>query len=301
MNKRYPDFLVVGAARSGTTALHRLLKQHPQLFLPAVKEPCFFTFADDATEYRGGRFAFAVKEEAAYLQLFSGAGDDQCAGEISTPYLYMHSRTIAAIKRYVPHAEKVKIIMVLRHPVERTFSNYLWRKRDGREDENFENALAMEQERIRKGYSFDYFYASRSLYSEGVKAYQDAFENVKVFLYDDFRLRQAEVLREICDFLQVNPNFRFRKVVEINRSTSPKFPLINRWLTAELKWKFRFLNVLPTDFRDGLRNMLFKWNSSSDPEITMKQETRMSLLKKFEVDTDRLAQLISRDLSHWKV
>jgi hypothetical protein len=296
---RYPDFLIVGAARSGTTALHRMLKQHPQVFLPAVKEPCFFAFADEHKQYKGGRFAFAVRGWKAYLRLFSGVPSSRCAGESSTPYLYLHSQSITAMRRYLPFVEELKIIILLRHPVERTYSNYLWRVRDGREPLTFEQAISKEEERIRENYSFDYFYTRRSFYFEAVKAYKEAFRNVHIVLYDDLMSDTEGVMRGICEFLAIDPVFRFVNVPETNSSYIPRYRWLSRLVTMESALKFRIMRVLPEGWLDGMRKYFFNLNADRTSGKNMSMETRRKLLMLFREDTEKLSSLIGRDLSAW--
>jgi hypothetical protein len=296
---RYPDFLIVGAARSGTTSVYRMLKQHPQVFLPAVKEPCFFAFADSSVTYRGGKFAFAVREPGKYFSLFSRAGSGQIAGEASTPYLYLYKESISNMMRYLPEAAKTKIIILLRHPAERTYSNYVWRVRDGREPCSFEKALAMEEQRKREGYSFDYYYAGRSFYYDSVKAYMEAFPDVHVILYDDLKNDWKGVMRGLCRFLQVDPDFVFAKDADTNDSYLPRFPRLSRWITMEYAWKFRLMRMLPDGWNYRLRELLRRVNSGAKPKEVMTNDTRRRLLANFRSDTEKLSQLLGRDLSRW--
>jgi hypothetical protein len=109
-----PDFLVVGTARAGTTALHYYLRQHPQLFLPSQKEPCYYCFAGQKLNYKRGKFSFTVQNGIEYSNLFKSATADQLKGEISTPYLYLSGTTIKNIRSLHTHPEKVRIIIILR-------------------------------------------------------------------------------------------------------------------------------------------------------------------------------------------
>jgi hypothetical protein len=137
MPKKLPDFIIGGAPRSGTTWLYRVLDLHPQIYLakPLQPEPKFFLVAD---LYRRG---------IQYYQetWFAEAPPEKMAGEKSTNYL--ESATTAM--RIQEHLPWVKLIFILREPVERAFSNYLWSKTNKMENEDFETALALEQERER--------------------------------------------------------------------------------------------------------------------------------------------------------
>ncbi|MFM2207447.1 MAG: hypothetical protein RL213_1422 [Bacteroidota bacterium] len=296
---RYPDFLIVGAARCGTTAVYRMLKQHPQVFLPAVKEPCFFAFADSSRTYHGGKFAFAVREPEKYFALFSRAGAGQVTGEASTPYLYLYKESISNMMRYLPEAAKTKIVILLRHPVERTYSNYIWRVRDGRETYSFEKALVMEEQRSREGYSFDYFYAGRSFYYDSVKAYLDAFPNVHIILYDELKNDWDGVMRRLCGFLRIDAGFSFTKAADVNDSYVPRSPRLSRWVTWEHPIKFRLMRMLPDGWISRFRELLRRLNTSPKSREAMTDDTRRRLLALFRQDVEQLSQLIGRDLSRW--
>lgn len=297
---RTPDFIIVGAARSGTTALHRLLGQHPEIYMTPNKEPCFFAFADRKIEYRGSKFAFAVKTWNEYCKLFSNVSDTMVAGEASTPYLFLHGESIAAMQRYLPESRNIKIVMILRNPAERAFSNYVWRLRDGREDLSFDRALAVESQRMEEGYSFDYFYSGRSLYYEAVKGYLEAFDQVHIILYDDFVQRREETLKNLCRFLGVDDSFHFRAAKEVNNSYVPRFPVLSRIVTAELGWKFKLLNALPDSFTDRLRKLFYRFNAKGTEKPEFSAAARKRLAGLFNPDIDKLSALIGRDLSAWK-
>lgn len=297
--KNWPDFLVVGAARAGTTSLQRYLRQHPGLFLPKLKEPCFFSFAEDKATYKHGKFAFAVRDPKKYLDLFETAEKEQVRGEISTPYLYLYEKTIANIRKYHPHADQLKILILLRNPADRAFSQYMWRVRDGREPLSFEEAIAAEQKRKQDGYSFDYFYTDRGFYFSQVKAYLDAFKQVKIVLLDDLKERPLEMLSEICEFLGVDQQFDFLREESLNASYEPRWKFISKLITVESKTKFRLLNQLPDSWRQGIREQFRQWNSRRSTPLKLKADTRLSLQNLYREDIQKLEKLIHRDLSAW--
>ena len=121
---KLPDFLIIGAARSGTTSLYYSLRRHPGVFMPDLKEPFYLSFVDEIPEFTGLHF---LRERMwttrDYAELFAEAGDGQLLGEASTSYLYMYEKTIANIQQvYGRAAESLRLIAILRNPVERTFS-----------------------------------------------------------------------------------------------------------------------------------------------------------------------------------
>src|SRR5687768_6539126 len=97
----YPNFLIVGAARSGTTSLYNYLLQHPKVFLPKIKEPSFFSFANARLDFNVGNNNHVTNPEK-YFDLFSSASHYVSVGEASTPYLYLYHNSISNIQKYIP-------------------------------------------------------------------------------------------------------------------------------------------------------------------------------------------------------
>lgn len=295
-----PDFLVVGTARAGTTSLYSYLLQHPQLFLPVVKEPCFFTFADEKINYKKGKFSFAITSIEEYAKLYEKALPDQLTGECSTPYLYLYKKTITNLKKIHDDYSSIKIIIVLRNPVDRAYSQYLWRVRDGREDLTFEEAIEQEAERMKDNYSFDYFYLDRGKYYEQVKAYLKEFKNVKIILYEDLKINVEQELINICQFLNVDKNFIFVKRNEQNSSFLPKSKVLSKLISFESKIKFRMLNYFPDNVKSSLKEQFRRFNSSKKEIQPLSAELRDKLNEFFKEDIRNLEKLIGRNLSIWQ-
>lgn len=294
-----PHFLVVGAARAGTTSLHYYLRQHPELFIPARKEPCFFTFPEKRPTFKHGKFSFAVHDPEKYFSLFDEAKDGQVCGEVSTPYLYLYDETIHNIKKYHYDHQELKILILLRDPVHRAFSQYMWRVRDGREDLSFDEAIAMEASRMKKGYSFDYFYLDRGMYYKQVKAYLDSFKSVKVVLTDDMINDAEGMLRVICRFLGVDQQHLFRTVHEQNISYEPRWNFLGRLITSESRLKFNLLNQLPDNWKKGIRHQFDRWNMKARSPLLLSTDSEAYLRSVYREDILRLQDLIGRDLSAW--
>src|SRR3712207_4104321 len=128
-----PNFLVIGAMKSGTTALYYYLEQHPEIYMSPVKEPNFFSQENAAD---------TVTHIGTYEQLFKGASGKKAIGEASHSYLY-EPRAAAEIRRYVP---KVKLIAILRNPIDRAYSHFLHMVRSGTEPlDDFAQALREEE------------------------------------------------------------------------------------------------------------------------------------------------------------
>ena len=296
---RNPQFIVVGTARAGTTSLNSYLIQHPEIFLPVVKEPCFFTFAGEKIEYKYGKFAFALTNIDDYSKLYKKAQPSQISGDISTPYLYLYEKSIRNIKKFHNDPESIKIIIVLRNPVDRAYSQYLWRVRDGREELSFEEAIEAEQERMKQNFSFDYFYIDRGKYYNQVKAYIDNFKFVKIVLFDDLKTNTKDTLADICGFLGVDNEFEFVKRTEQNSSFMPKSAMLSRLFTMESKTKFKFLSRIPESVKTTIKEQFMRLNSKSEKSPEMNLKTRNKLKTFYQDDLLKLQKLIARDLSSW--
>ena len=148
-----PNFLLIGAGKSGTTAIYRYLQAHPQIYMSALKEPQFFAIAgqpiSDFPDLRGYEQE-VVTDLQSYEQLFARFAGEVAIGEASTWYLY-NPQALDRIQQSLPN---VKLIAILRHPVERAYSHFLFNRGIGREPlSSFETALAVEPERIAQNLS----------------------------------------------------------------------------------------------------------------------------------------------------
>jgi Sulfotransferase family len=205
---RIPDFFIVGHAKSGTTALYEMLKRHPQIYMPAGKEPWFF--ADELHERTPPRPEGTPQTLAEYMSLFDDASQDQRVGEATA--LYLWSRTAA--ERIAAVQPGARIIAILREPASFLRSLHLQFVESYVETEvDFSRAIALEQER-RKGrhiprYSYwpqALLYSEHVRYVEQLQRYRDRFgpKQLLVLIYDDFRRDNEGTVREVLRFLEVD-------------------------------------------------------------------------------------------------
>jgi hypothetical protein len=223
LGTRVPDFFIVGHAKSGTTALYEMLKHHPEIFMPEMKEPWFF-----ATDMRA-RFQPAVgglppQTLDEYLSLFSGAAPDQRAGEASSSYLW--SRTAAAgIAEVQPRA---KIIAIFREPASflrslhlQLVKNHVEVKKDLRTAMSLEHARRLGKHVPRRSHRPQMLqYSDHVRYVEQLRRYHALFpaDQVLVLIYDDFRRDNEKTLRDVLRFLEVDechplPNVKINPTV----------------------------------------------------------------------------------------
>ncbi len=145
----YPDFLVVGAAKSGTSSLHRYLARQPDIVLPPTKETWFWHQNRNANRaifnyWDESRIPASLEE---YLGLFDHAEPGQLVGEVCPSYLYYHEQTIESLTEFHPRWREVKIIIILRNPTDRILSEYRFVRQHGLDPEQLglDDALRREE------------------------------------------------------------------------------------------------------------------------------------------------------------
>ena len=200
MQRQGPTFLIAGAPRSGTTWLYHLLDRHPEIYMakPVRPEPKFF-LVDELYE-RG---------LPHYVDTwFSGADAFAAAGEKSTNYL----ESPVAAQRIHQHLPDVKLVFILREPAQRAYSNWAWSRMNRMETEDFETALAKEEERERSlpphlRYARPHAYFSRGLYAAMLRPYFDLFprEQMLCLKFEDIILEPGELTSRLHRFSGVTP------------------------------------------------------------------------------------------------
>ena len=211
-----PDFLIVGAAKSGTSSLHSYLSKHPDIYMPEKRKELYFwhiltnknrSFVD----YLGAKNIPASLEE--YLDYFSNAKPGQITGEACPSYLYFREQVLENLKKYRSNWRDTRIVIILREPVSRIVSQYRFVCKHSLDPESlsFSESLKAEPLRLAENKLLpDLFYTKASMYCEQVKFYQGNFKNVRVYLFDDLKNKPSELLDDLCIFLGVDA----KKLVE---------------------------------------------------------------------------------------
>ncbi len=292
-----PNFIVVGASKSGTTSLYHYLKQHPDIFLSdKQKEGRYFSKMEG--NYSGPGDANVdlsiIRNLEEYKALFSNYIGEKAIGDISPEYLYFYKNAIPQIKKDLN--DEVKIIIILRSPIDRAFSGYLHFKRDSRETLSFEEGLEKEKERAAKNYIWAWQYKNSGLYSEQVKAYTENFKNVKIIIFDDFKESPDDVLKEVCRFLEVDPDFKFDTSYKYNVSGKPRSQALYKLETSRGLIHF-IKKFIPAKLVQKIKNRYTGEKQMVKPE--MSSETKDKLIAFFNDDILKLQEIIQQDLSRW--
>ena len=296
-----PNFLIIGAAKSGTTSLYHYLKQHPQLFVSERKESNYFTFSHNKApdfNWWGHKPASLFLPVASLEEYQSQFADNQAKvaiGEASPMYLYS-PYAASRIKSTLPNA---KLIVIFRHPVDRAFSHYAHLRRDGREPiVDFYKAIQAESQRRQENWVWDYFYTDMSMYYEQLKRFTSLFppSQIKIVLFDDLLANGNETMSSIANFLEVDSDFTFDTEIRHNISGIPRNAPLHTFLTSPnlLKEVSRYL--LPRKIRQRFASFL--WHKNLD-SLTLPADARQKLMPFFYEDLLKLQPLIQRDLTDW--
>lgn len=293
-----PNFLVIGAAKSGTTALHRYLKQHPAIYMSHPKELRFFPFEDQPQNFCGPRdkvdVETAIKTIEDYRACFAAGADYPARGESSPIYLY-YKRAAERIRHHIPD---VKLIAILRQPADRAYSQYLMKVRDGIEPLSFRAALAAEQQRISDGWSHHWHYRQRGFYAAQLKPYFELFkrEQLRIYLYEDFLTAPNAFVQDIFRFLNVDDSFVLDMSVRHNESKLPRSRALQVFLTEPRRAKNLFKPFLPAGWSRRIGDHLRRQNLIKPP---FPAKLRRQLTEVYREDIIELQDMLQRDLSHW--
>lgn len=286
---RKPDFLIVGAAKSGTTSLARYLNQHDKIKLISERLEFFGEYENPA---------FKITDMAEYLSLFEGVSVDVVAGEKSVSYLYSD----LAPQEIHDLNEKMKIIIILRNPIMRAYSDYWHRVRGGVEPLSFSEALEKESERITRGERFELHYATYGLYGGKVKKYIDVFgrSNVLILEYDDLKKDPAKLCSSCYEFLGVG-----EMKDGVDYKVHNKGGVENSWLKvfllklAQEKMVRKIVNaIVPDKIKKQIVNTLI--NSYQKNEYPkMNEEDYRYLVDFYRGDVAFLSEICGADFSYW--
>ena len=295
--KKLPNFLIVGAAKSGTTSLHYYLQQHPEVFLPTtIKETFFFSQPQSVLGKGPGRDgADMITNKDDYVQLYADATSSHKAlGEACVAYLHFHEESIPNIQKLL---SKPKILIILRNPVDRAYSNYLHHARDDFEPLTVEEALEAESERLKKKWWWGYQFTDAGLYSDQVAAYLQNFDDVKICLFEDFKKDVDGFLRETFKFLGVDSSFQADTSLRYNVTGVPKSKLVRDVIKQPPPFLKKIIRtLLPDKFIDKMKSKVKQKNVTKS---VMNPQTRKKLQDFYRKDIKKLEILISRDISHW--
>ena len=289
-NVVWPNFFVVGAVKCGTTSIWAHLRQHPQVFVPAVKEPHFF--ADCVAPVpKAVAHQHCPGDVERYQRLYQGAEKYAAIGDLSPSYLWDEDAP-AKIHKVSPQA---KIVIMLRDPVDRAFSHYLLKVQEGAERRPFLKAVQEDYALKQKGWWISNLYVELGLYTAQVRRYMEIFgeDQVKVFLFDDLNRNPEDLFSRLCQFIGIDPALVEKS--ELEKVHNPyKVPRSRVFfgVASFLGPKIRHM-LLPASLRWRLYNSSLLFDMKK-PRQT--DESKRFLQGLYEPEMTRLEQLMDRKL-----
>jgi Sulfotransferase family len=312
-----PNFFIVGAPKAGTSSLYHYLDQHPDIYMSPIKEPCYFSLEsrpENFVPYLRARGERTERETHEYLQgpmdrklsggivrewddyrrLFAHVSGERAVGEASVAYLW--SKTAAAgIAERFPEA---RILMVLRSPADRAFSQYLHALSDCHISQSFREYVKASLRHSGEGMGIHEPFLEMGFYAEQVQRYLKYFprDQIGIWFYEETLVRPREFMREVLEFLGVDPEF------EPDTSTRYHEPRIARLVKPnQMLQRLRVVEmcrrITPAPIKSLLRRVVYRPKGS----VQMLQEDRALMLDFYRSDIHRLEEILGRDLGAWLV
>lgn len=280
----YPEIFLVGAPKCGTTSIFNFFNQHPEIFVPNIKEPHYFSTPEVANNFYNVKL---VSDPAEYVGLYASCEKGLKRADCSPSYL-SYSKACSRIYEVNPDA---KILAILRDPIKRAISHYLMDVRFG-----VQNVDLIECLNFPDLHPMSYReYVTNGLYSSQIQNYLDLFpkKNVMVLIFDDLEKDTESTMRKIFEFLEVDPFVFIDYRKRANTGAQHRYNFIRNFISSE-KWQ-TLRHLLPKTIRHIMRQTLLKAN----PRIPNQKLVTGKLLNIFQSDIVNLTKMLDRDLSNW--
>ena len=273
MSNKIPNLFIVGVAKAGTTVLANYLSQHPDIFMSKVKEPDFFS----NREINEAKLYYKTKplnNEGKYLSLFKQVSHEKWIGEASVSYFF-YKACAERIKLYSPES---KIILIVRHPIDRAYSHYLMDKRLGFVKADFED-IVKKPTSHEKHYDQ---YIQQGFYSQKIEEYQNQFGENLLILPWQGNLELS--LKKIFHFLNIAPIEVTE--VEANKSMLPKNDFLQRIYSNGMIRK-GIGKVLPVQLIQNIKSKAFV-----KQDVKLSDEMHENLEKIYHADIKKTQELV---------
>jgi hypothetical protein len=268
-----PNFLIIGAMRSGTSSLAYYLRDHPQVFMARNKELHFFTDRfDNGLDW--------------YRYQFGGGDGHAVVGEATPTYMY----DPVAVERMAAVLPVAKLVAVLRNPVDRAYSHYWHQVEKGRETASFAEAVAAEPDRIagREGWERRaWAYVDKGRYRRQLDCVCSFYprDAIHVILFEDLRDRPDATFASVCEFLGVD--------------TAYAPPTLGRVVNPHIRVRSERVRRATRRLPKRLQDLVGRINAPPTEYPPMEPGMRATLTRTFEPENDALAGWLGRDLSAW--
>ena len=285
MEECWPNFFIVGAPKAGTSSLYNHLKEIPGIYMSPVKEPNYFSRSNipDNSIYR------PIRDKEEYLNLFEKVKDEKIVGEASPHYL----TDVYACELIHQVSPQARILISLRDPVDRAFSQYLMNVQMGRWTQSFHERLQMELEHpVNK--SERHLQINEGMYSESVKRYLEVFgpQQVKIIIFEEWISNTKDTIEEILRFLGLDNSVINFKNTAHNQFIGLPGPAAQIIITNSLVAKIA-KKMVSQPTRKFLKH---KFLLKKQPKPKMNEDEREVLVKFYYDDVKKLQTILGRKL-----
>lgn len=294
MQLKFPNFLIIGANKGGTSSFYVYLSQHPEIFMSEIKEPMFFLFNEPERKKKESvdskepdwKNWHVVSDPDEYRRMFQAPPGIKAAGEASTAYL----ANPECAQRIYDFNPGMKIIAVLRNPVSRAFSNYLMYVRLDHESKSFEACVREELSGRRDYLPQGRHYLKLGYYYDSISTYIKRFgkENVKIYLIDELKEKPLWLFHDAFEFLGVDPSFvpDVREKYNVNENVV-HYNSFRKFLSGASRQRY-LARIIPSRLKKFLNR-----------DLKMDDKLRNELCDLYREDILKLQELIGKDLSFW--
>lgn len=293
-----PNFICLGATKCGTTTLYDILKQHPDIYIPSLKEPHFF---DIPKNFSNGLEWY----EKTYFKKI----DKKIISDFTPSYFFDKK---APKRIFDALGSNMKFLVILRNPVDRAYSHYLHSKRDFHEIEDFENSLNLESSRLKKYLAqSDYLsylrhsYIQQGMYSQMLERYLRYF-TLDNFLFISFEhdfLQERDLMaKKILDFLEVDSSILLDTDIKSNPSGIERSKFLKKMIKKDGWWRVFLKKIIPSlKLRQVIKNRIQRANTRDlNPPIISQSSRKKIYQSYFRDDVLNLERILKRDFSFWE-
>jgi hypothetical protein len=296
-NVRLPNFLIIGAEKCGTTSLYYYLKQHPEVYLPKRKELHYFSCEHMKKQMAGPGdkrilpALCATRQE--YNAYYQHVRSERAVGDASPSYFYFAEVS----ERIQAELGKPKMVLALRDPIDKAYSQYMHLVRDNRETLEFYDALMAEKQRTKEGWSAFWRYAESSLYAEKIKRYLHVFgeDHIRIILFEDLASVPHLVMHDLFQFLGVDADFRPHTDTVHNKSGKPKSKILADFIAKPNVVTIVAKKIIPESVRTAVRVALLNINTGSKGKID--SQSQAYLREYFYHDVCEVEKILGRKLT----
>ena len=294
-----PNFIIAGFPKCGTTSLHHYLGEHPEIYMPAQKELHFFTCDILSKLHKGPKDIIVKKTQInsseKYLNFYKSVRNEIAIGDASPSYINYPSQ-FKKIKEYL---NDPKVIIILRDPIDRAYSNYLHLKREHRETLTFEEAIFKEVERKTNKYSDFWYYKFNSTYYDKIIKAKETFSNVLILTSEELSNNGEATLKNVYKFLEVDDTFKLnRKFNNFNKGGHFKENIFTKIIFQPSTLKNIIKKFIkPTPF---LKIIISKIANIFSKKTQIVDDESLKYLKKyFKKEVENL-ETLNIDTSKWR-